>query len=413
MASIHLGAGDEIEELRVRLQEAEDTLSAIRSGEVDALIINGPDGEQVFTLKGADHAYRVIVEQMAEAALTLSLDGTVLYCNSRFSTLLKRPLDTVIGSAIAKFLSVESEALFRSLIAEGCKGRSEVVLQASDGTTVPAYMSCNRVMIENCQAVCVIVTDLTEQKRREALLVVERRQAEERIRANDRLAAMGMTAAALAHEIANPLQWIFTTVQLMQHELEQEKEIDRSWSSQLSDVHQELARLSSLLHDFRSLARPMQLNVAPLHFSDFIAEVEKLVSPETEKSGIRVEHDIAGGLPALNVDGEKIKQVVLNLYKNSIEAMPSGGTLTAKAYTEEGERVVIEIADTGSGIPEGFDIFEPFVTTKDKGTGLGLMVVRQILAAHEGSISYSSKAGQGTTFRIVLPVTTSTQAATS
>jgi signal transduction histidine kinase len=268
-------------------------------------------------------------------------------------------------------------------------------------------------MIENCQAVCVIVTDLTEQKRREALLVVERRQAEERIRANDRLAAMGMTAAALAHEIANPLQWIFTTVQLMQHELEQEKEIDRSWSSQLSDVHQELARLSSLLHDFRSLARPMQLNVAPLHFSNFIAEVEKLVSPETEKSGIRVEHDIAGGLPALNVDGEKIKQVVLNLYKNSIEAMPSGGTLTAKAYTEEGERVVIEIADTGSGIPEGFDIFEPFVTTKDKGTGLGLMVVRQILAAHEGSISYSSKAGQGTTFRIVLPVTTSTQAATS
>ena len=410
MQGVRLDTDNEIDELRARLQEAEQTLSAIRSGEVDALVINGPGGEQIFTLKGADHAYRVIVEEMAEAALTLSSDGTILYCNGRFAALLKRPLESVIGSAIGKFLTAESEAIFRSLIIDGCKGRAEVALQASDGTTVPAYMSCNRVMIDNCEAVCLIVTDLTEQKRQEAIIVVERRQAEERIRANDRLAAMGMTAAALAHEIANPLQWIFTTIQLMQHELEQDKDIDRAWNTQLQDIHNELARLSSLLHEFRSLARPMQLNLASIDFKDFIAEVEKLVAPELASRAIRVEHHISTALPHFNIDREKIRQVFLNLYKNAIEAMSSGGQLTVNAYPEP-DKVVIELADSGPGIPDGFDIFEPFVTTKDKGTGLGLMVVRQILSAHDGSISYSSKAGEGTTFRIVLPLSASPQTA--
>ena len=399
---------DEMEELRVRLREAEETLAALRSGEVDALVINGPSGEQVFTLKGADHAYRLIVEEMAEGALTLSLDGTILYCNGRFSALIKRPLETVIGSPIAKFLTGESEAVFRSLVAEGCKGRSEVVLQASDGTTVPAYISCNRVMIENCQAVCVIVTDLTEQKRQEGIIAAERRQTEERIRTNDRLAAMGMTAAALAHEIANPLQWIFTTVQLMQHELEQDKEIDRSWSMQLQDIYHELARLSSLLHEFRSLARPMQLNIAAVNFLDLIADVEKLAGPELESRAIRIAHHVPPALPTLELDGEKIKQVFLNLYKNAIEAMAAGGQITISARLEA-EHAVIEFSDTGPGIPEDFDIFEPFSTTKDKGTGLGLMVVRQILAAHDGTVSYSSKSGEGTTFRIVLPISASTK----
>lgn len=408
MASTHLSAGDEIEELRARLQEAEDTLNAIRSGEVDALIINGPAGDQVFTLKGADHAYRIIVEQMAEAALTLSLDGIILYCNNRFADILKRPSETLIGTAIARFLSEESEAAFRSLIATGYNGRAEVSLRAGDGASVPAYMSCTSVVIENCHAICLIVTDLTEQKRQEAVIAAERRRTDEKIRGNERLAAMGMTAAALAHEIANPLQWIFTTVQLMQHELEQDNEIDRSWTTQLQEVQQELARLSALLHEFRSLARPMQLNVTPVNFPELIAEIEKLVGPDMLSCGIRATHEISGAIPTLMLDREKIRQVFLNLYKNAIEAMSTGGELRVRACPETND-ITVEVADTGPGIPEGFDVFEPFVTTKDKGTGLGLMVVRQILAAHGGSISYESKAGHGTTFRIVLPVSARSQ----
>ncbi len=365
----------ELDELRVRLQEAEETLTAIRTGEVDALVITGPAGEQVFTLKGADHPYRIIVEEMSEAAVTLSLDGTILYCNGRFGELVKYPLERVIGSSFGGFVPGEHEAIFHGCLTRKEKTTAEIGLQASDGTTVPVYISCSRVMIDNNDAVCLIATDLTEQKRQEAIIAEERRLAEEKLRANDRLAAMGMTAAVLAHEIANPLNWIFTTIQLMEIESTKLKDVDSSWKTQLQDIHSEIDRLSSLLREFRSLARPMQLNIAPIDPAHFIAEVEKVLGPELDSAGVRIEHDISNELSKLKVE-----------------------------MHPEAESVIIEISDTGSGIPEGVDIFAPFATTKDKGTGLGLMIVRQIVAAHDGSISYSSKAGEGTTFRIVLPL---------
>jgi PAS domain-containing protein len=107
----------EIDELRIRLQEAEETLRAIRGGEVDALVITGPAGEQVFSLKGADHPYRVIVEEMSEGAVTLSLDGTILYCNGRFAELVKTPLERVIGAPIESFMAGDDKGAFRGLLA--------------------------------------------------------------------------------------------------------------------------------------------------------------------------------------------------------------------------------------------------------------------------------------------------------
>jgi PAS domain S-box-containing protein len=401
----------EIEGLRIRLQEAEETLSAIRSGEVDALVVTGPAGEQVFTLKGADYAYRIIVEQMNEGALTLSMDGTILYCNSRFADLVKQPLERVLGSSFGAFVAGDDEVTFERALATRGQTRAEMGLHASDGTRVPVYISSNRVTIDKSDAVCLIVTDLTERKRQEATLIDERRNSEDKMRANDRLAAMGTTAAALAHEIANPLNWIYTTVQLMQLQLDkQEKDLDGSWKTQLQDIYDEIGRLSSLLREFRSLARPLRLHVTAIPTTDFIAEVEKVMAPDLESAAIRIEHAISTELPVLNVDGEKLRQVLLNLYKNAVEAMPSGGKLTVKTYPEAGN-AIIEITDTGVGIPEDVDIFEPFATTKDKGTGLGLMVVRQIIAAHDGSISYTSRSGEGTTFRILLPLSRAAQPA--
>jgi PAS domain S-box-containing protein len=401
----------EIEGLRIRLQEAEETLSAIRSGEVDAVVVSGPAGEQVFTLKGADHAYRTIVEQMNEGALTLSTDGTILYCNSRFADLIKQPLERVIGASFGAFVGGDDDATFQRALTAPGQTRAQISLHASDGARVPVYISSNRVSIDKNEAVCLIVTDLTERNRQEAILIDERCKADEQIRANDRLAAMGTTAAALAHEIANPLNWIYTTVQLMQLQLaKQEKDPDGSWKTQLQDIHDEIGRLSSLLREFRSLARPLQLHVTAIQTKDFLAEVEKVMAPDLESAAVQTEHSISAELPVLNVDGERLRQVFLNIYKNAIEAMPSGGKLSVRIYPEAGN-AIIEITDTGAGIPEDVDIFAPFATTKDKGTGLGLMVVRQIIAAHDGSISYTSRSGQGTTFRISLPLSRAAQSA--
>ncbi len=392
------------EELRIRLEEAEETLRAIRSGEVDALVINGPMGEQVFTLKGADHAYRVIIEEMSEAAVTLSLDGTILYCNSRFADLVKRPLDQVIGASFASFLAEEYQALFAALLQAENRARAEIALKESEERQVPASVSCSRMVIDNSPAVCVIVTDLTEQKRQEKILAEERRLALEKIQENDRLATMGLTAAALAHEIANPLQWMLSTIQLMQDDVANGNvDAMATWKEDLEEFHSEIGRLATMLQEFRMLARPENLKLAPVNVRALISELRKIILPQLASAGIAVDYQMSADLPLINADADKLRQVLVNLCKNAIEATPAGGTLTIKASIAQRKTLLIEVTDTGTGIPQGFDIFKPFATTKQKGTGLGLMIVRQIVAAHRGSITYESKEGSGTTFRITLP----------
>jgi PAS domain S-box-containing protein len=393
-----------IDELHNRLQEAEETLRAIRAGEIDALVVTGPLGEKVFILRGADHPYRVIVEKMNEGAVTLSPEGTILYCNQRFADLLKTPLEQVIGSSIEECF-VREEA-FESLAQKNVRGTAEGHLQRADGARVPVFISYNPVVIDDANTVCLIVADLTELKHQTALLEEERLRSEEKIRENQRLAVMGATAAVLTHEIANPLNGISITVQVMQrHLLEQSTRSgqDDFLSSNLADLKLEIDRLASLLSDFRSLARRPRLHVAPIDLGALVDEVLKMLSSEAESAGVEVAQKIPPDLPVLRADSERLKQVFLNLFKNAIEAMPSGGKLTVSALAQERD-IIMNIADTGSGIPEGVDIFQPFMTTKAHGTGVGMAVVRELLSAHGGTISYKSKQGQGTIFEIKLPL---------
>jgi PAS domain S-box-containing protein len=398
------GTGD----LKQRLQEAEETLVAIRKGEVDALVITGPHGEQVFTLKGADHPYRVLVEHMNEGALTVSVDGAILYSNGRFADIVRTPLENVIGRSLEEFVGEEHKASIRNFFESRCRGRSEAALRASDGADVPIAISCAGVVIDDSPCLCVIVSDLTDQKRQEALITDERRRAEERVRESERLAAVGKTAAVLAHEIGNPLNGMFTTVQLIERYLARSQSAvgDRHLRAPLQDLKGEISRLGALLHEFRSLSGPMQLNLRPLRLSAFLPELLQMTSHISDGSAVEIAHYIPHDLPAINADKEKLKQVFLNLCKNAVEAMPSGGTLTLRAYVKD-QRLVIEVSDTGMGITQELDIFELFTTTKNKGTGLGLAVVRQIVSDHGGSITYTSEPGKGTTFYVSLPLAAS------
>jgi PAS domain-containing protein len=129
----------ENDELRTRLEEAEETLRAIRSGEVDALVVSGTEGDQIYTLQGADRSYRILFETMEEGAATLSDDGTILYCNQRLATMLEAPLEKVIGSTIKDYLSPADWQKFREFLKEkGKVGRSEFDLQTIEGNHVPA-----------------------------------------------------------------------------------------------------------------------------------------------------------------------------------------------------------------------------------------------------------------------------------
>ena len=400
-----------IDELHNRLQEAEDTVRAIRAGEIDALVVTGPLGEKVFILRGADHPYQVIVEEMNEGAATLSPEGTILYCNRRFADLLETPLEQVIGSSIQDCFV--QDAAFMSLVQGNVRGAAEGQLTRNDSSRVPVFISYNPVVIDDTLCVCIIVADLTELKHQAALLEEERVRSEEKMSESRRLAVMGATAAVLAHEIANPLNGISTTVQVMQRYLSSRREesADNFLATNLADLKTEIDRLGALLNDFRSLARAPQLHVLPLDLRTLVAEVMKMFSSEAEQFRILMTQELPAELPLINADAERLKQIFLNLFKNAIEAMPSGGKLSVSAFPQA-QNLVINVSDTGSGIPEGVDIFQPFTTTKPHGTGLGLSVVRELLSAHGGTISYTSKKGEGTTFQIVLPLPSPTAGGT-
>ena len=162
--------------LRARLAEAEETLHAIRSGTVDAVVVSGPEGEQVYTLQGADRTYRLLVEGMGEGALTLTPDGTVLYCNRAFGRMLKAPFERIIGSSIHDHIAPGDEDAFSALFEQGREGafQGETRLRAEDGTGVPAYVSLDLLAGDDGGVICMVVVDLSQQKQHEEIVASER-----------------------------------------------------------------------------------------------------------------------------------------------------------------------------------------------------------------------------------------------
>jgi PAS domain S-box-containing protein len=155
----------EVEKLRAQLAEADETLRAIRSGEVDALVVSGEKGEQVFTLKGAEQPYRILIEEMREGAAMLAADDTILYCNSSFASILKTPLEKLIGTGIAHYIAPADEVVFLERQERERSSRGEITLLAGDGTFVSTLLSLNTLQMDDAQFVYLVVTDLTEQKR--------------------------------------------------------------------------------------------------------------------------------------------------------------------------------------------------------------------------------------------------------
>jgi signal transduction histidine kinase len=210
----------------------------------------------------------------------------------------------------------------------------------------------------------------------------------------------GGAVAALTRELANPLNDMHTLTGLMEHYLQKKMGGDRFLSVTVRNLTSEISRLKVLLEEFRLLVRPQELDFCAVDLAELAGEF--LQSSGLDFKGIRVEKFFSRPLPPVRADRGKLRDVLHSLVTNSVEAMPDGGPLTLRAWADA-RNVRLDVEDMGMGIPDGLNVFEPFVTTKRNGTGLGLTIARQITAAHGGTLTYCSRPGAGATFSICFP----------
>jgi signal transduction histidine kinase len=238
----------------------------------------------------------------------------------------------------------------------------------------------------------VFLRDDTEQKR-----------IRDQLREKEHLASIGTATAMLAHEIRNPLNGMSTTVQFLERSLQNNFEPTKEMViSTLHDLKSEIARLQTLLAEFHVISQPQQMCSQPVQLAELLRNVMPLAVPEFYNGAFKIVEELDPELPPVRGDRDKLKQVFLNIAKNAFEAMPDGGTLTVRTYSRD-KTICIEITDTGTGVPDGLNVFDLFRSTKAHGTGLGLAIARQIVLVHGGAIDYSSRGGAGTTFRVTLP----------
>jgi signal transduction histidine kinase len=228
------------------------------------------------------------------------------------------------------------------------------------------------------------------------------KDAEEKAQDSKNLSTWRTTTALFAHDVANSLNGIFACLQLLDMKAQDLGGGDPELKSLVRSATDEIKRLGALLKDFRSFSQPQSYDLEPTDLRKLIDEVIGEDKPLYDSVGVRLKFEFPDALLPITLDREKIKQAILRICKNAIEAMPSGGVLTFRGYESDG-RMFLEIGDTGAGIPKKLAVFEPFRTTKPLSSGLGLPIVSQIISAHNGTIDYVSDLGKGTTFKIGLP----------
>ena len=419
----------EIDDLRLRLREADETLDAIRNGEVDAIVVNSPDGTQIYTLENADKPYRLLVEQMQEGALTLNAAGRILYCNQRFATLICKTTDEIVGAALTDFAAPSHRAPLAALIAGAAESetRGELMLLGCNDEIVAAQISLARMPSEKDTVICGIVSDLTEYNRRSTELadtnarlreqISTRERAEAQLRQSQKMEAIGQLTGGIAHDFNNLLQGIIGSLTMMRRRMDAgraddiEKFMDATTSAAL--------RAASLTQ--RLLAFSRRQTLAPKG-----TDMNELLSGMLEFIGRSVGPEImVKTLPAADVwptlvDPSQLENALLNLCINAHDAMPKGGELTietanrvldaqqAAAYDlAPGAYVSLAVSDSGSGMTPDVvaRAFDPFFTTKPigLGTGLGLSMVYGFAKQSGGQAVIESEVDKGTTVRILLP----------
>jgi PAS domain S-box-containing protein len=403
----------EIAALRIRLEESEETLHAIRSGAVDAFVVEGPEGEKVYALESADRPYRVLVECMNEGAITLSAEGTVLYCNPRFAEMLGRSAESLMGRAMCDVVvSTDRDACTRMLeLARTVPAEGEMLLERADGTSIPVHLTLSPLPIEGAAVVCGVVTDLTEHKHNVELRVAQAalRDSEARYRQADK--QKDEFLAILAHELRNPLAPATNALHILQLKAPPIPELQ--WAREV--IATQVQRMTRLIDDLMDVSRitsnKLTLRVERVELARVIEEALTTSRPFIDES----QHELRVVLPRepvlLKADIVRMAQVLSNLLINAAKYTNPGGTISLRAERQDGE-AVITIKDSGIGIPPEllpkiFDMFmqvDRTMTRTHGGLGIGLTLVKRLVEMHGGSVeAWSEGKDKGSEFTIRVP----------
>jgi len=304
-----------------------------------------------------------------------------------------------------------AEFLAQALVTEDKAEEKEFYVELNGNTRLLTVSLMPMIQKRQVSGTLILIDDITERRNREI-----------KLRRMENLASLTTLAAGVAHEIKNPLGALSIHVQLIQKamktqeklclKLQDENNQDceagkyfRQIDKYLNVINEEVERLNAIVVDFLFAVRPMNANLRKGSINDFISELTGFISPELESAGIKLIVNSADNLPSISFDAGLMKMALLNLIKNAEAAMNRGGKLTITTAGTDTE-LLISVADTGTGIPEENlpKIFDPYFTTKDDGTGLGLTLVFKIVKEHNGDMNVVSKEGEGSVFTITLPI---------
>jgi PAS domain S-box-containing protein len=383
----------EMEELRRRLQEAEDTINAIREGHVEALVVSAPGGEQIYTLRTADQPYRLMVEQMREGALTLGADGTILYCNQRFAELMARPAERIAGQALQDFLHPDDLTTVRRVL-NSASCRAEVQLKTAAGAVNPAQLSSITLIIDGARTVAVVVTDLTHER------------TERGLRESNRLKDEFL--ATLSHELRTPLNVILGWTRMLLHD----HLSDKARKHALELIDRNAQAQAQLVNDLVDMSRmttgKLPVELEPLPVVPVLEAALESVRPAADAKELAIHTSWQAQDANVLADATRLQQVLWNLLSNAVKFTPNGGRIAVSTERVD-QHIRIEVADTGIGIDPAFlpHVFDRFrqadsaTTRRFGGLGLGLAIVHDLVRLHGGDVEvHSAGTGKGATFAV-------------
>jgi two-component system sporulation sensor kinase A len=343
-------------------------------------------------LRVSETKFRLIAENMSDMICIFQEDGTITYASPSHKMILGYAVEDYIDVNWLDLVHPDDVEQIRQGFLSMRKDKSlttfEFRLRHRDGHHVHLEARGKPMRNEEGEITgfLVVSRDITEQKRTEELL-----------RQSDKLSAIGQLAAGIAHEIRNPLTALRGFIQLLQSTIHNKKYCEIMLA--------ELDRINFIVSELLLLAKPQVVKYQVRELSAILHNVISLLDSQAILNNIQIHTSLPEDLPPICCEENQIRQVFINIFKNAIEAMPEGGKIVVEGRVTEDGRAAVRIVDSGCGIDPARipKLGEPFYTTKEKGTGLGLMVSYKIIEDHGGHITISSELNKGTTVEVILP----------